>query len=153
MRRARLPILAGAALAAAALAAPAEACTVSANGVAFGNYSFSNPAPTDGVGTISLNCHRNTTSPVVAIDAGNSGSFSPRRMRNGTRTLNYNLFTSASHSVVWGNGSSGTATVSPSGTVSGNSRLFSVPVYGRIPAGQNAAAGSYSDTLMVTVTF
>jgi spore coat protein U-like protein len=144
--------LAAAAAALLLAPAPAHACTVTTIGVAFGTYSSSHGTPTDGVGGISLACHP-AARPVIAIDAGSSGAYSERQMRSGTHQLGYNLFTDASRTVVWGNGSGGTATVSPTGTVSAGVRQFSAPVYGRIPARQNAAAGSYGDTLMVTITF
>ncbi|MFN3944103.1 MAG: spore coat U domain-containing protein [Allosphingosinicella sp.] len=153
MRRARLGLLLALAPLAALAPSPAAACTVSASGVAFGDYSFSDPGPTDGVGTINLGCHP-SASPVISIDAGGSGSFAPRRMQNGVHRLNYNLFTNVARTIVWGNGSGGSSTFRPpSGTVTGGVRHFTVPVYGRIPAGQNAAAGTYSDTLIITVTF
>lgn len=152
MRRASLRPLALAAPALLLAPVPAAACTVSTGGVAFGTYSTSNASPTDSAGTLTLACHP-SASPTISISAGDSGSFAPRRMRNGSFQLNYNLFTTAARTIVWGNGSGGTATVSPTGSVSGGTRHFSVPVYGRIPAGQNAGAGSYADTLMVTVAF
>ena len=39
------------------------------------------------------------------------------------------------------------------GTISGGTRNFSRSIFGRIPALQNVGAGSYSDTIILTVTF
>ena len=140
----------------AALAAPAagQACTVSATGVPFGLYDQFGAAPDDGTGTITLQCHPNVQSVVVQLGAGLSGSYAPRRMRNGANSLNYNLYTTVARNIVWGNGSGGTASVTLSdGIVSAGTRTYNRTVYGRIPAGQNVAFGTYRDTIVVTIVF
>ncbi len=63
-------------------------------------------------------------------------------------TLNYQLFRDSSHAQNFGN-NAGTDTVS--GT--GNAVLQSIPVYGLIPAGQNAGFGAYTDTVTATLTY
>ena len=139
-------------LAAGLTATPSPACTVSTAGVAFGAYDILNPAPHNGVGSISLVCfHRDR--PEIAIGSGQWGSFTQRKMANGNARLNYNLYTNASRTIVWGDGSNGTATVSPSGVKSGSNRHYDVTVYGGMPAAQNVAAGTYADVLFVTVIF
>jgi spore coat protein U-like protein len=146
MRRAELLF---AAAAAAFWAAPGQACTISASGVDFGAYDPRSTTADDGVGQVNLNCPTGTKTATVTISTGNSGSYTvPRRMTSGTNNLNYNLFTNSNRTTIWGNGSSGT------GTMSVSSRgVFTLPIYGRIPAGQNVRAGTYSDTVTVTVTF
>ena len=69
-------------------------------------------------------------------------------MRSGTNQLNYNLYTDAARTVVWGNGS-GTSSIQ---TVARN-RTTTLNVYGQIPAGQDAVVGNYTDTILATVTF
>ena len=69
-------------------------------------------------------------------------------------TLIYNLYTSAAHTTIWGNGTSGTNTVSgsvtiPSGSLSA-SRTYTV--YGLIGAPQNVSPGAYSTATPITVT-
>jgi len=51
--------------------------------------------------------------------------------------------------VVWGDKSNGTSNFS----ALLNLLPVTLPVYGRIPARQNANAGSYSDTIVVTLLF
>ncbi|MBB3047521.1 spore coat protein U-like protein [Litorivivens lipolytica] len=72
-------------------------------------------------------------------------------MSSGANSLNYNLYTDPTYLTVWGDGNGGTA------TVPGAIGVLLLPidhvVYGRIPAGQNSAAGNYSDTISVTVTY
>lgn len=50
---------------------------------------------------------------------------------------------------IWGDGSAGTGTFKGTGT----GTEVATPVYGRIPARQNAHVGTYSDMVTVTVTF
>lgn len=133
---------------------PARACTVSATGVAFGAYDPTSPAPDDGTGTVSLACPPSVSAPVVSLGSGLSGLIGSRQMTSGSSNLSYNLYTNAARTLIWGNGLGGSLTVTlTGGTVSSGTRTFSRTVYGRIPAGQNVAAGTYSDTIVVTVTF
>jgi spore coat protein U-like protein len=71
-------------------------------------------------------------------------------MRHSSKSdlLNYNLFTDAARSAVWGDGTQGTSTLSSK--VQRN-KPWVATVYGRIPAGQNVPVGLYSDTLTVTI--
>jgi spore coat protein U-like protein len=135
-----------AALAWAAAAATARAdCSLSSAGVAFGAYDPLASAPVESAGTIGINCSP-ATSYAIALSAGN-GTFDARLLRSGASALGYNLYTDPARTTVWGDGTGTSMTVSGSGTGA------SYPVYGRIPARQNVPAGSYADTITVTVTF
>jgi spore coat protein U-like protein len=69
-------------------------------------------------------------------------------MTNGSGgSLNYQLFRNSARSQVWGSGAEAQQVVL---LVPGSGN---VPVYGRIPGSQNVAAGAYSDTVNVTLTF
>ncbi len=143
------PLLAGLALLFWALPAASQ-CSVSASSVAYGSYDPLAALPVDSVGTVTVSCAL-SLGYNIALSTGGAGSFSPRKLSNGPDTLNYNLYTDPTYLTIWGDGSGGTA------TVSGAIGLLLLPinhtVYGRIPGGQNAAAGSYSDTITVTVTY
>lgn len=129
----------------AAHAAVGADCTVSTQGVSFGGYDPFAIQDLDGTGAVDVNCDAAT--PIsVALSAG-SGSYGVRAMHAGAHVLNYNLYTDASYTTVWGDGSGVTS------AVSGNGISVSLPVYGRIPSGQNAHVGSYSDVIVVTLTF
>lgn len=146
--RRRMPHMLGMALLLAlAIAAPPlhAACTVSASGVVFGSYDVFNPASLDGAGNVNVNCDP-VISFTVKLSTG-GGSYSQRQMTGTSDVLNYNLYTNASRSIVWGDGTGGTST----GGGSGGS--VNLPVYGRVTAGQNIPAGSYSDNIVVTVEF
>lgn len=134
-----------------AIALPAGAqCNVSASSLAFGDYDSLAGLPVTSVGSVTVSCTL-ALGYNIALSRGGASSFSPRALSSGGNTLSYNVYTSPTYMTVWGDGSSGTA------TVSGLIGLLLLPknhvVYGRIPGGQNAAAGNYSDTLSVTVSF
>jgi len=142
------------AVAAALLAAsPAGACTISATGVTFGAYDPTSASNDDGTGSVALACPPSVSAPVVALEGGAYGSIAARRMRSGVYFLNYNLFTDPTRLILWGNGALGSTVTLSGGTVTAGQRNFSRNIYGRIPAGQNVGAGTYGDTLVVTVIF
>lgn len=129
-----------------ALAAPAAAaCTVTPQGVSFGSYDTLSSTALDGVGNINVTCDL-SASFSVSLSTGGSATFDPRRMAAGTDTLNYNFYTDAARTIIWGDGVT-TSNVSATGT------NVDLPVYGRIPALQNVPANSYADTITVTVTY
>jgi spore coat protein U-like protein len=131
----------------------AAACTITATAVSFGGYDPRAAGADDGIGSIALQCAPSVSAPVVALGAGSSGAIAARTMRNGPTLLGYNIYSDAARTILWGNGASGSAITLTGGTVSGGQRNFSHAIYGRIPAGQNVRAGSYGDTLVITVTF
>jgi spore coat protein U-like protein len=160
MRRALL----GCVFALFASAAGAATCSVTGLPVAFGNYGSPNGSQTDTSGTITVTCTPDLillacrTNYTVSLSTGTAGSYSPRQLASGANRLNYNLYTSATRTTVWGSGAGGTATVA--GTI--NAGILGLiclagsndhTVYGRIPASQNVSAGSYGDTITVTVTY
>ena len=139
-----------------ALAAPTADCNIdtSAAGVAFGAYDPFAIADMAAVGRISVTCDKNNVPMTIALSSGGAGGFFPRRMTSGADTLDYNLYTSPGGSVIFGDGTPGTQSVPAStGAVGGGSFAATVWIHGRLPAGQNAAVGSYSDTVFITVYY
>ena len=136
-------------------------CTLSATGVAFGVYDAASTVPTDSAGNVTVRCtHLGggavKTSYSIALSTGSSGAYARRQMRAGTSLLNYNLFDDATRLQVWGNGTGGSTLVAGTLLVNpGNYVINEVshPIYGRIPPQQAADTGSYSDTILVTLTF
>jgi spore coat protein U-like protein len=74
-------------------------------------------------------------------------------LASGPGTLNYNLYASAAYSNIWGDGSGATSVVSDSKFIAVGTTTTDYTVYGRIPAGQDAAAGTYVDTIVVTLNY
>ena len=123
----------------------AAGCTVTVVNVAFGGYDVFQQQDTETTGSVNVTCD-SSASYTISLSAG-LGTFAARAMLSGSQQLSYNLFTDPQRLTIWGDGSSGTATVSASGTGA------SYTVYGMIPARQNVPAGTYSDTITVTVTY
>lgn len=129
----------------AAWSAPAAACTVSSTSLQFGAYDTSSTVANDSTFVISYSCAAAET-PLISISQGSAASFS--RSMSGTTPLRYNLFYDAARTQIFGDGTGGTVTYTGATGSSG-----SVTVYARIPAQQSVRSGSYSDSVVVTVTF
>ncbi|WP_238539741.1 spore coat U domain-containing protein [Corallococcus macrosporus] len=121
-------------------------------GVSFGTYLSTDLLPRDSVGSITYRCEGQITPVTITFSTGGSGSYSSRSMAgpNAPR-LQYNLYTDPTRLIVWGSGAGGTGRYGPVVPVFGEE--VTVPIYGRIPAGQAVPAGAYADTLVMTVTF
>lgn len=133
-------------------------CTVSATPVSFGTYDVFDASPTDTAGTVSVTCRvillGLLVSYKVSLDTGGSSSYNPRKMqKGGSYTLGYNIYKDSARTQVWGDGSSGTSTLSVSKPVQVGTHTDDYNLYGRMSAGQNVEAGSYSDTITVTVEY
>lgn len=129
------------------------ACVVVTLPVAFGLYDPT--AVTDntaGTGTVTVTCTLGTPY-TVSLDAGanesTTGDVTTRRMlANTSDFLSYQLYKEVGRTNVWGD----TVTNKLDGqTGTGLPQLLSV--YGTIPKNQNAAVGTYLDTVLVTVTY
>jgi len=138
----------------------AVTCTVSATGPAFGTYNPLSPSPTLANGTVTATCTLSgNTSTTVNITStystGSSGTYSLRTMKSGTNKLNYNLYFDTAFTQIRGDGTGGSQTGGATMTLTRTSRTdeASSPIYGRIPAGQDVAAGNYSDTIVVTIIY
>jgi spore coat protein U-like protein len=148
-------------IAALALVVPGVAnalsCGVSATAVGFGSYDTLSPLHDDATGTITVTCS-NLLSLLVSYDillsSGGASSYSPRRMASGGHRLDYNLYTNLTRSTIWGDGTGGSSKLSDGyllGVLVPVVRNYTI--FGRIPARQNVAAGSYTDTITVTVNY
>lgn len=138
---------------------PAQAaggsCTVlSGAGAALVDFGVYNAVigDTDGSGSINLMCTP-ALPPVpvsysIAIGAGGSGSFNPRRFGAGAFSLAYNLYLDPNRLQVWGDASAGTSTAT--GVCNGSCQIT---VYGRIFGGQSVPAMQYRDDVLVTLDF
>lgn len=121
----------------------------SVSDVNFGAYNvFSRSPNNDGVGSLRIKCQGSAKPSTVMLSHGQSQSFTPRTLRSGNRSLNYNLYTSASRTMVWGDGSAGTSTMT-----AGKNAHTVLDVFGSIPEGQDPAVGNYTDNIVVTVNF
>jgi len=129
-------------------------CSATAATLAFPNYTPGGGTQT-GNTSISVKCTKNTPF-TVALNAGSTtgDTFAQRLMGSGANTLQYNLYTSAALTTIFGDGTGGTGTVLGAGL--GVATVNTVQVFGQLPdnaTNQAAVPGSYSDTITVTVTY
>ncbi len=130
-----------------------NACTVAAGALPFGNYDPTSATALDGSSTspaISVTCTNGEAYNIGLNGGTGGGSATNPRIMTGTPagTLNYNLFQDPGHLTLWGN-------TPPGNTVNktGNGTPQTSTVFGQIPALQASPAGSYLDTVTITVTF
>lgn len=178
MRRAiaaRLTIVAAAGLAAVLWVLPAGAgagtdtqnfnttanvdtnCIVDSPTLAFGAYDpvVANAAPTanlDRSVNITLTCTLGATGITLGFGPSSNdpaGCAAPQRcmVSGGSNYLDYQIYSDSPGGTVW--------TTAIAETVSGGiTTPTAVPIYGRIPGGQDAAVGaSYADTIVATINF
>jgi len=128
-------------------AAAQTACTVSATPVSFGNYSPYAASPLDSTGQVTVSCTQDS-SYTITMNAGihAGGNFTGRRMSNGQSYLAYQLYSDSTRTTIWGDGSGGSASqfFANAGTAT---------VYGRIPPRQTVSAGTFTDTILVTISY
>ncbi|HWA31053.1 MAG TPA: spore coat U domain-containing protein [Rhizomicrobium sp.] len=125
-------------------------CSVSAADLDFGIYAPGSGSDTTASSTIDVTCSNGATY-TIKLDGGSvANDMTAREMSDGSsHTLSYGLYTDASCTTIWGDGTGSTATVG--GT--GNGSPQSVTVYGKVPAGQYATPATYTDHISVTVTY
>jgi spore coat protein U-like protein len=130
------------------------ACTISTSGLVFGPYNVFNVSAVSSTGSVTYRCGLFEAifgTITVTLSTGQSGTYSPRTMRKGVEPLSYNLYLDAAATSIWGNGSGGTQMYSR--TRPPYNTDVALTVYGRLPAGQDVTAGTYTDTVSVTINF
>ena len=143
--------------------AAALTCSVSSSGMAFGNYDVFAAGANNGNATLNVTCQQELADRgadkiqpyVVSLSPGSSGSYVQRTMKNGTETLNYNIYTSNAYSVVWGDGNGSTGTQSGTAVINNGHPVATntFTAYGRVPALQDVAVGHYTDNITMTITW
>lgn len=125
-------------------------CIVAAAPLDFGTRAVVGAA-VSATSQITVTCTAQTPFTIGLGNGTGPGATPENRVLQGPNgsTVGYALFQDAGFAAVWGNTP---GTVVNGGAATGQAQNF--PVYGRIPAGQTAAApGAYTDTIAVTVTY
>lgn len=126
-------------------------CNVSASNIDFGQSGFID-SPVSATGLITSTCTKNSPY-ALALSAGTGAgaTAAQRRMTRsgGSETLAYTLYRDSGRTQVWGDGTGGSGTVSNTGT----GAVQTTTVYATLPVQNAPPAGSYVDTIIVTVTF
>jgi spore coat protein U-like protein len=133
-------------------------CTVSTTGADFGSYNVFSSLPNDTTANVRVSCTLLGVISLfvlysISLSAGGAGQYLPRSMTMGSHQLNYNLYSDSARTTIWGDGSSGTVTVSDGYLLGLGTTVNDYTVYGRVPALQNVYSGYYSDSLVVTVDY
>jgi len=125
----------------------------SANAMNFPSYD---PAganatlPLGGTVVVDVRCTRGATVQ-IGIDTGaHAGLAAPstRAMQNGAFNLGYDFYRDATYTTLWTNSAPGWYSfTSPSNAPN------PVTVYGKVPENQDVPAGTYTDTVIVTVNY
>ena len=124
-------------------------CAVSATSLAFGNYDQAAVTPLDATNTVTVNCTIGTVYNIgLGAGGGTGATVDIRKMSTGANTLDYTIYKETGRTTVWGNTVS-TNTISATALVTPTVHT----AYGRVSTGQNVPAGTYTDTITVTVNY
>lgn len=123
-------------------------CTVSVTNMNFGTVAALS-TNVDASSSVTARC-TNGTPYNVGLNVGNGvgATVANRKMTSGGSTVSYSLYTNSGRTTVWGN-TVGTDTVGGTGT--GNDQVSTI--YGRVPPQTTPPPATYSDTIVVTVTY
>jgi spore coat protein U-like protein len=133
------------------IAAQLEAsCTINVSNMDFGMIDATITAPVDQIATITLSC-TNQAGYAVGLDQGTHASagadLSRRYMANGAQLLMYDLYQDSARSIAWGLADGAVA----AGFGTGSDQA--ITVFGRILPHQNALSGTYTDSIVVVVSY
>lgn len=124
-------------------------CDVTATDLDFGNYTAQSATPQQSTTLLRTTCTPNTTYNIGLNEGTSPGAtVNQRKMVSGGQVLNYQLYSDASRSAIWGN-TTGSDTVTGVGTGIAQDHT----VFGSIPAAQVVPAGDYQDTITVRVYY
>lgn len=123
-------------------------CTVSATTLDFGATGLLS-ANIDSANSVTVTCTAQTPY-TISLDGGTSGASDPtqRKMSKGADSVTYGLYRDAARTLPWGS-TIGVDTLTGIGTGLSQSHT----VYGRVPPQTTPGPGTYTDTIVVTVTY
>lgn len=119
-------------------------CTLSVAALDFGTMSTLADA-VDGATTITADCTSDTAYS-ISLDQGHGYADGMRHMSNAGAAIAYGVYRDPARTAAWTDGAGAEA-----GTGVGVAQ--EIPVYGRIPSQQTPHAGTYADTVIVTITY
>jgi spore coat protein U-like protein len=122
-------------------------CNVTAQNINFGNRGFLTAA-IDAPGGLSVTCTLNLPYS-ISLDGGTSGATSPTQRKmvlNGAAVI-YGLYQDAARTLPWG------TAVGQIVTGTGTGAVQNLAIYGRVEAQTTPVPGTYTDTVVATVTY
>jgi spore coat protein U-like protein len=119
--------------------------------LSFGGYTAVAATPLDVNAALLYNCTKGV-SPIITLDNGQNWNGATRRMIGpGANYLNYQIYRETGRTTIWNTvntvSAASTSKNTPLGGVSG------LPVFGRIPIGQDVNSGAYGDSVTATVNY
>lgn len=116
-------------------------CVISATPMGFGTYAA---VVNNATSTVAVTC-TNTTPYTVSLNAGaaTGATVTNRSMTGGAVLLNYALYSDSARS----------ANFTTTASLTGNGSSQPITIYGQIPGLQYVAPGTYTDTIIATVTY
>ncbi len=126
-------------------------CTVTGAAFPFGPYANSAIA-TSVTNGVSATCTNGEAYTVTFNNGTGSGANYTKRVMTGTvagSTLVYELYKDSGHTQILGDGTNSTYTL----TGTGNGTAQTYTIYGTMAASQGLTAGTYSDTVTITITY
>jgi spore coat protein U domain-containing protein, fimbrial subunit CupE1/2/3/6 len=123
-------------------------CTIGSTAINFGSPGVLTTNK-DAQGTLSIQCTANLPY-AVSLNGGTSGATDPaqRKMRFSGSDVIYGLYRDSARSLPWGS-TTGVNTLSGTGT----GLTQTLNVYGRVAPQTTSKAGTYTDTIIATVTY
>ena len=131
-------------------------CTIAAGAMTFASYDPTAAADNDATATITSTCTAGGAAVITMgqggrIQSGSTDATPLRAMFNGNEgapeDLLYHLYSDSAGGTVWGN----TDATGKAITADGTAQDFTA--YGRIPKNQTVSSGSFSDSVLVTLTY
>lgn len=127
----------------------AKDCLVSATNVNFGSRGILS-SNVDATGAVNVTCSATTPYSVSLGNGLNGTAPTARRMRKGVGTeyVTYGLYRDVNRLLPWGE-------TIPTNTVAGtgNGLAQNIPVYATVPPQNTPSPGTYTDTVVITVTY
>lgn len=139
-----------------------QTCAITANPIAFGAYdpvTANATVAATSTSTLDVRCTKGSSGVTVQLSTGANASGNQKRMTNGTDFLSYSIFqpttgvsgNTACSTTEWG-APTAALTVTPA-TAWSATVANSFTMCGSVPAAQNVGAGSYTDTVVATISF
>lgn len=136
----------------ASLSEAATTCGINATGLYFGAINPLSLTDITSIGAINLTCVGDPVTYIIKASQGN-GSMLQRVMKNGLNVLNYNIFTSNSHTTVLGDGTAGSLAINgASNTDSTTATYFAFGKISNIGL-SSTVTGTYTDNISVTISY
>ncbi len=132
-------------------------CTISLSSMNFGSASAPILSNVTNTATIGATC-TSTTPYSIGLDNGQNASGTQRRMKStsGAAYINYGLYVDSGYTEPWSTASSSTGCTNGVNTCvlnTGTGSNQNITVYGEVPPQTSPTVGSYSDSVVVTLTY